>query len=447
MTATLGRSADGARRVAVVGAGWAGLTAAVELVERRHRVTVFDMAPQSGGRARSLEHEGFVLDNGQHIMIGAYRDTLALMQRVGVDLDAAFLRRPLALVDPHGVGLVLPPGPPALAFARGVLGTRHWPLTTRFALLRTAARWQRQGFTCPDDASVATLTRHLPAAVRDQVFDPMCVAALNTPASEASGRVFLRVLKDALFGGRGASDLLLPRRPLAELLPRPAQQWLAARGTDVRLRCRVQALMAGRDGEARWLVDGEPFDAVVLACSASEAARLVQRHHEPWAQQAEGVRYQSIVTVYAQHDQATLARPMVALACDEARPAQFVFDLGALGQRRGLLAFVISGANAWLERGLDLTAGVTLAQACEAFAGAAWAGKLKAVHAIAERRATFACTPGLVRPDAAIAPGLAAAGDYVAGPYPATLEGAVRSAREAAHLATAGFTMHNAASP
>jgi predicted NAD/FAD-dependent oxidoreductase len=120
---------------------------------------------------------------------------------------------------------------------------------------------------------------------------------------------------------------------------------------------------------------------------------------------------------------------------DASRPAQFVFDRGQLGGAAGLLAFVISGAAAWAERGIPATEAATLAQA-RAELGRHLRGPLEIVRTIVEKRATFACTPALVRPPLAVAPGMFACGDYVDGPYPATLEGAVRSGVAAAHAAT-----------
>jgi hydroxysqualene dehydroxylase len=122
---------------------------------------------------------------------------------------------------------------------------------------------------------------------------------------------------------------------------------------------------------------------------------------------------------------------MVALASGAEEPAQFAFDLGALdrsGKRDGLFAFVISGARAWVERGLEATGEAARLQATTAFAPSTWKEAPVVARCIAERRATFLCLPGLARPPHRIAPALAAAGDYTEGPYPATLEGAVRSA-------------------
>jgi hypothetical protein len=352
------------------------------------------------------------------------------MRTVGADPDALLERRPLALLDAQGRGLALPHGPALPAFVRGVLAMRHWTFGERFALLAAAARWRLAGFTAPADATVADLVRALPRRARDELIDPLCVAALNTPAHQASARVFLRVLRDALFSGPGAADLLLPRVSLSDLFPRPALAWLATRGARLRLGVRAETLSA--EG-ARWRIDGETFDAVLLACPAREAARLTASHAPEWSRRAAAFAHEPIVTVYLHSNGSRLPQPMTALHADDQRPAQFAFDLGALdrnGARDGVFAFVVSGAQAWVERGLDATAAATLEQARREL-GAAWAAPPTVLRTIAERRATFLCTPGLDRPPAAIAPGLGAAGDYVDGPYPATLEGAIRSALEA----------------
>src|SRR5664280_627836 len=175
--------------VAVIGAGWSGLAAAVECAAGGSRVTLFEMAPIAGGRARDAGAAGEGLDNGQHICIGAYRETLRLMARLGVAEADAFVRLPLRLVDAEGIGLRLPPGPPGLAFARGVLRHRRWTWRDRFALLRTALGWQRSGFRCDARSTVAELCASLPEPVRHELVEPLCVAALNTPAESASATV------------------------------------------------------------------------------------------------------------------------------------------------------------------------------------------------------------------------------------------------------------------
>jgi hydroxysqualene dehydroxylase len=427
------------KSVAVVGAGWAGLAAAVRAVEAGYSVTVFEMAPRAGGRARSFEHDGVVLDNGQHILIGAYTQTLALMRTVGADPDRLLLRRPLALKDAQGRGLELPPGAAAPAFVRGVIALRDWPLGERLALLRSALVWRLRGFRAPPAQTVADLVRTLPERARTGLIEPLCVAALNTPAEQASAQVFLRVLRDALFSGPGAADLLLPRAPLSQLLPQPVERWLVERGVAWHVSTRVQSLEPAAGG--RWQLDGREFDAVLLACPAGEAARLVQTVAPTWSQTAAAITHEPIVTVVLQSRGTRLPAPMVTLPASTHAPAQFAFDLGAFDvQRDGLFALVASGARAWVERGLEATAKASLEQALQCFAPATWREQPRVLHTVAERRATLVCSPGLLRPSTHVSKGLVAAGDYVAGPYPSTIEGAVRSAQ----TAVAALTSHSA---
>ncbi len=413
------------RRVAVVGAGWAGLAAAVRAREAGAAVSVLEMAAQPGGRARGVAVDDLMLDNGQHILIGAYQRTLALMATVGADAGALLARLPLTLVYPDGRGLRLPAGPALPGFVRAVAGCRGWTFSDRIALLAAATGWMLRGFNCDPALTVDALCRRLPRRVRDLLIDPLCVAALNTPAHEASAAVLLRVLRDALFSGPGAADLLLPRRSLSELLPAPARRWLAAAGCDWHDGTRVQSLAP--DG-AGWQVDDQRFDAVVLACSASEAARLTAAIAPSWSVRAAALRYEPIVTVYLRCPGVRWATPMLALAEGPDAPAQFAFDHGALGGQAGVFAFVVSGARGWVAQGLDATGAAVLRQAGALLPAAG------VLRVLAEKRATFRCTPGLDRPPAHIAAGLIAAGDYVEGPYPATLEGAVRSGEAAARL-------------
>ena len=417
-------------RLAVVGSGWAGLAAAVRGAEAGHAVSVFEMSGQLGGRARSVDVDGLALDNGQHILIGAYHRTLALLNMVGCDVPRAFDRRPLEIRYPDGRGLRMPPGLPWLGFARAVAGCRGWNTRDRLGLLAAAAGWALAGFKCAPGLTVEQLCRGLSPAVRQLLIDPLCVAALNTPAPQASAAVLLRVLRDALFSGPGSADLLLPRVSLGALLPQPAQRWLLERGAKVHTNHRVMRIQPGAGGG--WWLDGQHFDAAVLACTATEAARLAQDTAPAWARRACALRYEPIVTVYLRCPAARLPAAMTALVEGPQAPAQFAFDHGALGATPGLFAFVISGAQAWLDAGLPAIGQAVLQQAHDAFAPGTWPAPPAVLRVLAEKRATFSCMPGLDRPPAAIAPGLFAAGDYVEGPYPATLEGAVRSGEHAA---------------
>jgi squalene-associated FAD-dependent desaturase len=421
-------------KLAVVGAGWGGLAAAVAAAGAGHQVTVYEAARVLGGRARSLDVDlpgggNTTLDNGQHIMIGAYVQTLTLMREVGVDPQQALLRLPLTLRFPDGDGLALPSWPAPWDAAAGILGARGWSWRDKFALLRAATGWQLARFSCAPHIPVAELCRGLTPRVNEELIDPLCVAALNTPAQRASGQVFLRVIRDALFGkghgGWGGSNLLIPREALGRLFPEAAAAWLAQRGGRVLMGHRVHAMARA---EAGWHVDGDPFDAVLLACPPWEAARLVESSGAPaddWLVRVHALGYEPIATVYTSGGPA-LPLPMLALRSSAEHPAQYVFDRAQLGGPDGLLAFVVSASQGDRE--------TLQQQVLQQAAALGW--NVQPVQTVVEKRATFACVPGLRRPPVSIAPGLWACGDYVEGPYPATIEGAVRSGLEVAQRLT-----------
>jgi len=419
-------------KVAIVGAGWAGCAAALQAAQDGHQVTLIEAARDPGGRARTLtvtraDGRTLELDNGQHILIGAYAECLRLMRLVGVDPQVALHREPLALTFPDGSGLALPDLAPPWDALTGIARARGWSWREKLALLSRAARWRMLGFRCAPGTTVARLCAGLPRRLADEFIAPLCVSALNTPPETASGQVFLTVLRDSLFAGRGGSHLLLPRVPLGALLPEPALHWLARHGHAVRLGSRVRRLAMH---EGRWQVDDEPFDAVLLACTSTEAARLVREADVPalpraplqaWASAADPLDFGAIATVYAEQPGASaplLARAMLALRATATRPAQFVFDRARLGGPAGVLAFVVSAFAG--ER--DALSDQVLQQAREQLGLRA----LQPLQTVVEKRAAFICAPALARPPRTIAPGLQACGDYVAGPWPATLEGAVR---------------------
>ncbi|MET1115502.1 MAG: FAD-dependent oxidoreductase, partial [Comamonas sp.] len=216
--------------VAVIGGGWAGMAAAVTLAQAGREVTVYEAARHWGGRARALVLDTpqgpLTLDNGQHILIGAYRDCLALMRSVGVDVDTALQRLPMALRYADGTGLAFPDMAPPFDALAGILGARGWSLRDRLALLAWAARWRLRGFRCAEQASVADLCSSLPPKLLAEFIEPLCISALNTPPEQSSGAVFLHVLRDALFSGRGGSNFLLPTCDLGTLFPTTAAAWL-----------------------------------------------------------------------------------------------------------------------------------------------------------------------------------------------------------------------------
>jgi squalene-associated FAD-dependent desaturase len=442
------------RRVAVVGGGWAGCAAAVELKRRGCDVTLYEAARTLGGRARVVQARGRVLDNGQHILLGAYRETLALMRRVGLDPDEALLRLPLQVRYPPGSGLMdfeAPRLPAPLHVLAALLRATGLERADKLALARftTSARWMRWGLEV--DCTVHELLERFDQTQRlyRLLWRPLCIAALNTPPEHASAQVFLAVLRDSLGARRAASDMLLPRVLLDALFPDAARRHLEQGGARVLAGVRVEAIAP--EGAGWHLNVGDEsvgYDAVVLATAPWQAASLLRPLPglERVVGQLDALAYEPICTVYLQYAPGTrLPLPFCALLDDPDADlwGQFAFDRGQLDSGKldssqdGLLAVVVSSAGRAIELDQDLLAAAIARQLAGAFAQPALASPLW-TQVISEKRATFACTPGLDRPaNASGLPGLALAGDYTACDYPATLESSVRSGLAAAALAAA----------
>jgi hydroxysqualene dehydroxylase len=422
--------------VAVIGAGWAGCAAAVELARAGAHVTLYEAARTAGGRARRIDYQGNTLDNGQHILLGAYRDSLRMMRMVGLQPSQLLLRLPLQMRYPNsenGMDLLAPRLPAPLHLALGVLRAKGLSLADKLSLARfaSAARWM--GWQLHRDCTVCELLERFEQADRltRLMWRPLCIAALNTPPERASAKVFLAVLRDSLGASRAASDMLLPRTDLSALFPDAAIAWLQKQGGKVMLGNRVSAIHADDDG---WKITSEQhsdhYQHVVIATSAAHAQTLLLEIDDALADTLD-FEYEAITTCYLHYAPTVrLPAPMLALLDDpdSQRWGQFIFDRGQLdAAKAGLLAVVISASGLATESG---------AQALEASVAQQLANDLQMPDlatplwskVITEKRATFACVPDLQRPPNATAHrGLWLAGDYTESEYPATIEGAVRS--------------------
>ena len=428
--------------IAVIGGGWAGFTAAVELAEAGHAVTVFEAARALGGRARVVAAGSHSLDNGQHILLGAYVETLRQMEKVGVDTRQAFLHLPLQMRYPpadDGMDFVAPRLPAPLHLLAALLRAKGLAREDKLALARftTSARWM--DWQLHEDCSVITLLERFDQTERlyRLMWRPLCIAALNTPPEQASAQVFLNVLRDSLGAKRSASDMLVPRRDLSSLFPVPAADYVQQRGGTVLNGTAVRSIARTEQG---WALStaaqpDQTFDGIVVATSASAARTLLA---DTLMDGVPDMQHEPIATCYLQYAPGTrLAHAMHALLDDPAqdRWGQFAFDRGQLdAEQDGLLAVVVSTASAAGEHDQDELAKAIAAQLATSFAMPVLAAPLW-TQVITEKRATFSCTPGLQRIEEATAcAGLVLAGDYLAGPYPATIESAVRSGRRAASL-------------
>lgn len=414
--------------VGIVGAGWAGLAAAIHATRRGHRVTLWEATRGVGGRARSQQSKdpnAPALDNGQHLLMGAYTEVRDLMATVGADAQRLLRDSPLDLRWPQGQGLALPVRlsrwPAAAQLANTLVRASGWSWRDRWQLARWSLRWR--GRSCPPSACVADLCEGLSATVMRQLITPLCVSALNLPPAHASGELFLTVLRDTLWASPQHWRAWIPRAPLGELFPEPALAWLRAQGADIHLGERVQSLLLTPHGlRVQAAVD---VDHLILATAAPHAAALARQlphaQAQSWADAAEGLSHTAIATAYARAPGLRLPRPMLALETQHDFDAQFVFDLGQLGRPTGCLAAVLSHAP---EHSDGLQAHLT-----QQLRTALGDVSLEITQLVLEKRATFAAKPGVDRPSPVVCPKVWACGDHVSGPYPATLEGAVRSAR------------------
>lgn len=433
-----------APRVAVIGAGWAGCSAAVRLARDGVATTLVEQAPTLGGRARRVELDGTAVDNGQHLLTGAYVATLRALAAVHPDPASLLVRLPLTL-QPFGrqsaaVTLQAWRAPAPLHLAGALVAARGLTIAARLRLAVRLWTEARRGFRVAPDCSVAAHFAGLPRTVVDGILAPLCVAALNTLPEEASAAAFGRVLAATLAGPRAASDFLVPATDLGSLYPDAAARALVAAGG--RCLAGTRARVVGhRDAAVAVELAGtvECFDAVVIAVGPHQLAAVfgagqpVPEACRDSLDLVAGLRYEPITTVYLEFTQPTGAgAPITRL--DDA-PGQWLFDHAALRPATAepcppRWAVVISahGTHQRLEHAA-LVAAVE-AQVRRMRPGlppVAWA------RAITERRATYACTPGLRRPVAGrLGPGFYLAGDYTDDLYPATLEAAARSGEAAA---------------
>ena len=390
------------------------MAAAVTLAERGVPVTVFESAAVPGGRARRISAQGHELDNGQHILVGAYTTLFGLMRRVGVASDA-LLRLPLELRYARDFAFRALWFPAPFGLLAGLFLAKGIPLSERVSAVRFMAAMRRQQFHLPRDIPVRDLLEQhgQHGKIGHYLWRPLCVSALNTPAAIASSNIFLAALRDTLSGAPEASDLLLPRVDLSRLFPEPAAKFVAKHGGEVRLRSSVQDIASLK----------RDFSKVIVAVGPHQLKTVLP-------EAAPEYTYQPIYTCYLQYPAAVkLPFPMLGLADGL---VQWVFDRGALIGEKGRLACVISAQGDHQQLSQD-----ELAERCHrelaralALPAPLWS------RIIAEKRATITCSVGLERPETEMG-GVFLAGDYTDPEYPPTLEAAVRSGVRAALMVSA----------
>ena len=418
--------------VVIAGGGWAGLSAAVELTRQGIPCTLCEAAPRLGGRARNVHHDGWHIDNGQHLMLGAYDGILSLLNVLGVPEATVLKRQPLQLniyaLEGRRYSLKTPKLPAPLHLLYGLLNLTGLSRGERWQALRACLALARRGFNLSDDLSLRDWLHQQRQGdnVTKVLWEPLCLATLNTPLDEASTKVFARVIGDAFARRRVHSDLLLFKTAIGDLLPHHADRYLNDHGSRVLLNTRVTALTTTDRAVSAVHVNDDtlPADHLILATPPWISQTLLQPHAPEPASQLATLRHYPICTVYLQYPPTvTLGSDMIGMVDST---SQWVFDRAIAGQP-GQMAVVISGPGTHMAMpNADLAQHITdeLAQL-----NPHWPAPLD-WKIIREKRATFACHTNVhtLRPGhRSPLRNLWLAGDYVDTGYPATLEGAVRS--------------------
>jgi len=453
-------------KVGIIGGGYAGMAAATVLVEHGIPVTVFERAKQLGGRARGipcskqrayadnltapslqLSPEGgkgdrpllgnpLILDNGQHILLGCYRQTLQLIEQVGGNIERDFLRLPLQLTLHNRFELKTPPLPAPLHLLVGLLTAQGLTFSQRLSAARFLLAIRRLDFLLAQDITAIDLLKSFnqDEELTRLLWEPICISALNTPVQKASAQVLLNVLRDSLNGSRSDSEMLLPRLDFSALFPDRAALYVKQRDGNIFTACGVDAIMPHGDKIELLSAstcpepsrrDTQRFSHVICAASPAASARLFRPIAQlaPVAAQIDALSFQPIYTVYLQYQQhVRLPHPMLGF---DRCFSQWLFDKGQITGQHGLIAVVISAEGLHQQLPHEQLAQKVLLELREQLnitVQPLWH------RVIAEKRATFCCEPGLNRPaNSTPLANILLAGDYTEGDYPATLEGAVMS--------------------
>ncbi len=398
--------------VHVVGAGLAGLSAAVELTARGRKVVVHEAGPRAGGRCRSYHDAqlGMDIDNGNHLVLSGNRAVHAYLARIGASdrlhgpAVAEFAFADLASGERWTVRPSMGPLPWWIFDAgRRVPGTGARDYLRLAGLLRPAGG-SRVGDVVPTSGPLW-----------HRLIEPVLLAALNTPAAEGSAALASAVIRETLAKGGRAYRPLVAQPTLAAAFVDPALAWLAGQGAEVRFGRRLRAVTA----DALDFGDGpEPADAVVLAVPAPVAAGLLPGLVVPTA-------FKAIVSAHFACEAPPGTPPILGLVN---ATVEWIFALP------GRISVTVSAADDIVEE--DRTA-----LAARLWADVAAALGLPAAlprwQLVKEKRATFAATPAqdALRPPARTSrPNLVLAGDWTQTGLPATIEGAIRSGVTAAGL-------------
>jgi hydroxysqualene dehydroxylase len=433
-----------AEPVAIIGGGFAGLAAAVALADAGVRVHIFEARPTLGGRANAFRDPatGERIDNGQHVLAGAYVETLAMLRTIG---SLSRLHRPSALrvpmIDERGARteLVFPALPSPLNLLAGVLAWDALSAADRWAMLQIGDALRGRGPIDRCETVRQWLTRHHQSPRLCRLFwEPLALAALNQSIDEASAEMFVAVTSRMFGADADASTLFVPGVPLDELYVDPAIAYIRARGGEVTTHTKARLVVS--DGAVSGVQAGVHQWPATRAISAVPWFALADAFvTPPSAMQtvianAERLGSAPIVTVNLWLTPWRSSDPMLGLP---GRTFQWIFDRRAyVGEQQRHLSLVSSGAEAICALPNDELVSTAMRELGDAIPAVRRA-TLEHATVIRERRATFSLKPGSPpRPSVETGVrGLFLAGDWIDTGLPATIESAVVAGHRAAAAA------------
>lgn len=454
------------RPVIIAGGGWSGLACAVTLARHGVKVHLLESARQTGGRARGVlfkkpfpeirpeQHssEQQTVDNGQHIMLGAYHATLSLFKTIGLDEAQILDRQRLSLnlfspLKPF-ICLSTPPLPAPLHLIAGLINLRGISLAERFSAIKMSLLLALKKYSLKADISVHELLKHYgqSAQLIQVLWEPLCLATMNTPIQHASAQVFVNVLKDSFSRHRADSDLLFFKKDLSQVFCQPAQKYIHEHNGSISLASKVRQVTikhATKKDFCDFIISTKDMDyhtdTLVLAtppritdsllhsqtnCSTMHSSSfLIPRNADLT------YYYEPICTIYLYYP------PTVQLA---STMVGFIDTIGqwavdrSVCRQAGLIAVVISGPGKHIHMPHKQLAAIIHNELIVCMPDLPqWLD----YRIITEHKATFSCRVNIEarRPhNKTIIPGLFLAGDYTNTHYPATLESAVKSGIQAA---------------
>jgi zeta-carotene desaturase len=448
--------------VIVIGAGFAGLSAATALAERNVRVLVLEARPTLGGRATAFTDPatGERVDNGQHVMFGCYHQTFRFLRRIGTDSD--MLVQPRLTVDTidragRRSRLKCPALPSPLHLLAGVLAwdalgwrdrlaalrmhgaIREHPRRLKPALYTSTQPQENRSAGASAPAPEATVREWLQAhgqtpRVIEVLWEPLAVAALNQPIDIAAATTFAAVLAQVFGRDRRSASLALPLKPLDELYALPARSYLERRGGAVETGAVARIDVSSHAPNV--MVDGRRLGAGSIICAVPWYALADVFPGRPAAladvlDAAAHTEASPIVTVNLWFDRVVTDQMFIGLP---GRTMQWVFDKRTVfGEQASHLSLVSSGAASVVARSNHELIDLAVDEVRDALPAARSAVMTRGV-VVREKHATFSVAPGQPpRPSIRTSvPGLFLAGDWIDTGLPATIEGAVVSGHWAA---------------